>query len=48
MNVRCGPLAVVFHWYPVNTGFAIHKWRYKHESSWRHGAAYFWRLKVMW
>jgi hypothetical protein len=46
--MRIGNFAVVFAWYPSGCGWAVRKWRYKHLTSWKHGAAYLGRLKIMW
>lgn len=48
MDFRLGPVAVSFYVYPNNLGWGLHKWRYMHQTSWRHGTAYLWRLKIMW
>lgn len=31
----------VSHW-------GVYKWSYGSRSSWRHGSAYVWRLKIVW
>lgn len=46
--LKFGSLAVCFIWAPVSYGFAIQKWRYLTQTSWMHGTAYLWRLKVVW
>lgn len=48
MNLRLGDFAVTILLCPVSYGWAVQKWRYKHESSWRHGTAYLGRVKVIW
>lgn len=47
-SIRIGDFAIVFMWYPINLGYGVHKWSYFHESSWKHGSAWLWRLKVCW
>lgn len=47
-TIRVGNFAVVFAWYPSGCGREVIKWRYHGRSSWKHGAAYLGRLKVMW
>ena len=53
MGLRWGKLAVSIEWYGANPWFArwawgLHKWRWRGESSWRHGAAYLGKIRVVW
>ena len=48
MNLRLGPLALTIEWYAVYCGWGLHKWSYAGRSSWRHGAAYLGRIKLIW
>jgi len=43
--------AVVFRWYVTPypwRSWGISKWEYFSQTSWRHGAIYLWKLKIMW
>lgn len=47
-HFRLGPLALSIQWYPVPVGWSAHRWRYAGRASWRHGAAYLGRVKLIW
>lgn len=40
-----GPIA---WWFDAIPGWYIRKWRYFHRTSWRHGSAQIWRLRIVW
>jgi hypothetical protein len=50
MNLRLGPVAVTVIWSPVSYGWpCVYRWTCgPRVKSWRHGSAYWWRVKVVW
>jgi hypothetical protein len=41
-------LPFVLIWDRAYTGFSVQKWSYRGVSSWWHGTAYLWHLKIVW
>jgi len=41
-------IAICFIWSSVSYGWEIIKWKYKDQTSWKHGTAYLGRLKIVW
>lgn len=48
MSFRIGKFAVVIDHYAAGCGWSLHKWRWRGESSWKHGAAYLGRFRIVW
>jgi hypothetical protein len=53
MSFRIGRFALVLEWRPANPwtarwAWGLHKWSWQGQSSWRHGAAYLGKLKIVW
>jgi hypothetical protein len=48
LHLRLGRFALTVERYPVGIGWGLHRWRYGSQESWRHGAAYLGRVKLIW